>query len=293
MNLLLTGATGTLGQLLLESLSCVDDIKTFFTVREDGFEVPKNCEVIDTRSEKWLDELSKINIQVVVHLASYLTSGDSINDIEKLIDSNLGFGSKILSGCDGIDYFINTGSFSEYGMGGTNLCPNYYYSATKTAFRAILSYFARKNDFRVIHVIPYTIYGGKDKRKKIIDLLISSVNSEKKMDLSPGQQVLDFIHIEDVVEFYHALIVGLKEGVLLENNSEYHVGSGVGTSVKEVSRIIEDITNKPCNVNWGGVPYRKIDTFHSIAPIYKNIKDLGWKSKISIEQGLRKLINGI
>lgn len=41
--------------------------------------------------------------------------------------------------------------------------------------------------------------------------------------------------------------------------------------------------------NWGGLSYRKFDNMHAVASISKNIELLGWRSKISMEEGLRIL----
>lgn len=49
--------------------------------------------------------------------------------------------------------------------------------------------------------------------------------------------------------------------------------------------MFERLTKKKCNILWGGLPYRKRDIMHAVAPIGK-LLDLGWQAKIKLENGL-------
>ena len=68
------------------------------------------------------------------------------------------------------------------------------------------------------------------------------------------------------------------------------MGTGKGTSIKEVANIIEKVTSKKTNINWGAIEYRPLDIMRSIAPVYKLEKELNWKPKISIEDGIIKML---
>ena len=43
------------------------------------------------------------------------------------------------------------------------------------------------------------------------------------------------------------------------------------------------------HANWGGRAYSEQDIMHAVAPIEQNLQLLGWKAKISINQGLEIL----
>ena len=187
-----------------------------------------------------------------------------------------------------LDLFINTGTFAEYFRGDDDFNPAYFYAATKTASRSILNYYSNAYNFKQFTVVPYTIYGGKDSSKKIIDLIFESIETEKKLEMSPGEQILDFIHIDDVVSFYQHLIKHKKK---ITNKTNFKLGTGIGHNLQQVSSIIESVTNKKTNINWGGKEYRQSDVMYAVANLHEIKDKLTWKPKISITEGIRKTIN--
>ena len=60
-----------------------------------------------------------------------------------------------------------------------------------------------------------------------------------------------------------------------------------------MSDIVEAVWGKPINANWGGRAYSPSDTMYAVAPINKNITVLGWKSSISLEDGIKILYEDI
>jgi len=293
MKILITGATGFIGRNLIPKI-CGSRYKLAALVRNADKTrnvFGGNLKLIPFRKNnlRYKEEIKAFGPEIVLHLASYLTSGFDTRTVRKILDSNIEFGTLVLDALTGTDvkYFINTGSFSEYAGGPKNLDSAYLYSATKTAFRSILGFYKKIIGFKVITVTPYTIYGPGDTRKKAMDYIIQSLKSPLPITMSPGKQVLDFIHIDDLVDFYQKLIGKIR---LLKDNSEYHLGTGTGASLKQVALLAEAIAGRPANIAWGVKPYRKGDIMHAVADITKAQRDLGWKPKITLKQGMLKLL---
>ena len=184
--------------------------------------------------------------------------------------------------------FINTGTFAEYANNDGNLVPAYLYAATKTAFRAVVEYYRNLRKFKVITVIPYTIYGAKDTRKKLVDYIYESIYSSAPVNMSPGEQVLDFIHVNDVVSFYLKAIQSIDK--LKDNNYEISLGTGRGATPKQIASMLEGITSLKPNINWGGIQYRATDTMYSISSKSELNTILNWDPEIRLEEGLRLYI---
>ena len=279
--ILVTGATGFVGTALLPKLEKYD---ISIVVRNFSDELMEYNQII------YNDELSRnikeFNPTIVIHLASYLTSTDDVQNIRKIIDSNILFTSLLLEALKDtqIQLFINTGTFAEYYLNDGVLNPAYFYSASKIAVRPIIKYFKNLIGFKSINIIPYTIYGGKSKSKKIIDYIIDSTKNNGYIDMTGGEQVLDFIHIDDVVDFYMHCI---NNNNLLTDECDYHLGTGVGTSIKNLSLIIEKQLSKKTHINWGMKEYRDLDIMKAIAPVYRLEKELNWKASISLEYGIK------
>lgn len=282
MDILITGATGFVGQNLIPILQKNNEISNIILIVRDK-EKAKNLfpfeKITILTLEDKNSELTSFNIEKVIHLATFSTSRDDNEVIDKLIDSNIKYGTQLLNflRTTQIKEFINFGTFAEYRFG-EKLESAYLYSATKTAFRVILDYFSKLNNFNYYNVIPYTIYGGKDTRKKVIDYIKESF--EKEVEMTKGEQILDFIHVEDVCDFILTLLLNKK---FIPNGTNFYLGTGKGTSIRELSKILEKIYRKKCNIKWGALKYRPNDIMYAVAPIGNNLRYLNWKSKIRIE----------
>lgn len=288
MRILITGSTGFVGKELMPVLlENFPEAKFLCIVRE--LHSPKVahlrhpqislCEGVDE------DAIMQFSPSFVIHLAAYSTSREEKGDAECLIESNIRFGVELLYALrkvNSLKLFINTGSFSQY----TEKGDAYLYSASKTAFEVFLKYYAREYHFKYITVVPYTIYGGEKTIKRIVDYIVESTYAPTPIDMTPGYQELDFIHIKDVAEFY---VAAIKNYSTLLNQQEYHIGSGKSTSIRRVAEVVQEILGAKCNINWGGRSYRPNDIMFAQA-ISQEDRDRIWLPKYNLESGLREYL---
>jgi len=290
MNILITGATGYVGRNLITYLLSESDYKLFAITRgESNF--PSSVTVIK-QDVNFDENIVNAKPNVVIHLASHLTSQSEVKDIDNLINANIIFGTKLLNALKrtSLQCFINVGSFAEYHYNDGTLNPTYLYAATKSAYRSVLKYYAELLKFKVVHVIPYTIYGKQNGSKKIMDILFESLNSAELIKMSDGLQSFDFIHIDDVTSFFLQLVKNLSK---VSNEEVLHLGTGKSNSIREVANIIQNITDKQINAQWGANLPRERDTIYACAPVGKLKQILNWEAKISIEDGLNIIYNNI
>jgi len=293
MKILVTGSTGFVGRNLLPKL-----IDSGHDIAEVTIEPAVSRKLYGNHtlkievSEKQIDfksQIEEFNPNIVIHLASLLTSADDYDTLVKLLNVNIRFFCRLLDAlkkCD-LMLFVNTGTFAEYFKGDGVLSPAYLYSATKTATRSFLDYYSRAYSFKQVTVVPYTIYGAKDTQKKIIDIIINSLNAETPTDLSPGEQVLDFIYVDDVANFYIQLIKDIDK---IANNASFPLGTGKGTTLRKLVKIIEKETGKRANINWGGEDYRPSDVMYAVANMSNYFHQFGWRPKITLEKGVKKFL---
>lgn len=297
MKVLISGATGSIGKELTVAL-CKAGHTVAIVVRDSikanaiysTANYTQNIGIIAIGTTNWDEEIAAFSPEVVIHLASLLTSKDDIDIIPSLIESNITFGAQLLQALKPTNFklFINTGTFAEYAFGGGELNPSYLYSASKTAFHSIVRYYQELSDFKVFNVIPYTVYGQTDSQPKIIDIIHKSFFEEQPTSMSGGMQVLDFIHIDDVVAFYCMLLD--KYVTSKENWNDFHLGTGAGNTLREVSKLMVEKLELPENINWGVLPYRARDTMHAVAPIAKMVNQFGWSPVISLKAGIEKYL---
>lgn len=287
MKIMVTGSTGFVGRHLIPELLKqgheILEITIEPEVSESIFGGSTSRHTLTDDQDSLVACVQEYSPAIIIHLASFLTSADDYSTLQKLLKANVEFFSRILDCTRSIDLklFVNTGSFSEYLEGKEVPKPAYLYSATKIAARSLLDYYARIGGYRQTTAIPYTIYGGLDSQKKIIDYIYDSLDNPTTTDLSPGEQVLDFINISDIVGYYSHIVKNCDSYPM---NSEFHLGTGTGTSLRQLARILEEKTGKTANINWGGRPYRESDIMHSIAD--NNLPNILWKPKVSLSEGL-------
>lgn len=288
--ILISGATGFVGKNLVPKL-----FNEGYEILEITRDISKSISLFKGKTTKlfsgdndFKDKIISFQPEIVIHLASYLTSSDNWIDVEKLVNTNILFLSKILDAVSNVNLklFVNTGTFAEFYKGDEELLPAYFYAATKTASRAIVDYYANAYNFKQSTIVPYTIYGENDSQKKIIDIIYGSTLNENPIDLSPGEQVLDFIHVEDVTDFYVSVVNNL---IKLPYKTNFKLGTGVGHNLKQVASCIEEITCKKTNINWGGKDYRNSDVMYAVANLENINSVIEWKPKIFLQEGIERL----
>ncbi|MDR2293399.1 MAG: NAD(P)-dependent oxidoreductase [Prevotellaceae bacterium] len=291
--ILITGATGFVGRHLILQLANTYNDADILTVNRNVEKAQKLFKDIKCKHilSNEYESIIKFNPETVIHLATLSTSRNDMEIIKPALEANIEFGVYLLSAlskCNNLKLFVNTGSFAEYRMGTDKINAAYLYAATKSAFRYFVDYYSNLAGFKYITAVPYTIYGGNDTSKKIMDYIRESISAQSPVKMTKGEQVLDFIHISDVVNLFVKVIENRQNiAAKLPNGENFYVGTGVGTKIRDLAKLIEKTENKKCNIEWGGLPYRQMDVMYAVAPIEKNNMIIDWKSKVSIEEGIK------
>ena len=291
---LVTGGTGYIGVDLVERLLKNSDISLALVVRD----IKKAEALFSNRVEYILYEeltaftknIEKFAPNVVLHLAAYSTSSDEPSEVQKLIESNIIFTSNLmlaLTNCK-VEMFINTGSFSEYHNSSLLPSPTYLYSATKTSARYIIEYYAKKSEFKFVNLVLFSVYGKGSSKKKIIDYALDSLDAATAVNMSDGKQVLDFVHVDDVVALYSSLVLNY-EGLKF-SKIDYEIGTGECFSIRELVQKLEILSAKEAHVAWGANRSRKLDTLEACADIKTAQIELNYTVNISLYDGLRRYI---
>src|SRR5574344_2020122 len=288
--ILITGATGFVGKTLIPYLhnNGVKDIALLVRNEDKAHRLFGDIDlrIISLQDESWKDEVKNFNADIVIHLAAFFSTKYDDATSVNLVNSNLLFTTELLVALQDTDckYFVNTGTFTEFLYGDGKYFPANLYSATKTAERSIIQYFTNLSGRRWINIILYSPYGRKNDYKKVIDYMADAMGSKEQVAFSKGEQVLDFIHVDDIADFYLNL---LRKIDLLNNPFEkFHLKTHYNHNIKHITHIIKKIFDKKINANWGGLPYRKFDIMHAIAPVKKNKDVLGWITKIDMRRGM-------
>jgi len=130
---------------------------------------------------------------------------------------------------------------------------------------------AKQSDVETLGLRIFASYGPGEEHKReyksVIGLFLDDVlNNKKPLIYGDGSQKRDFIYIDDVVDLiteYAQKHTGIKE-----------IGSGQSTSFNEVIRIMEEITGKDIDPQYGDKPSTYIDETKHYTPFHRtSLKD--------------------
>lgn len=279
MKLIVTGANGFIGKHLCKRLqvegwafTCLirsGSSRTYFD--ENAIRVIQ----IDAGSAPIAELIKQENATGVVHLASYFVAEHQEKDIDSLVLSNVLFGTQVLDASvkSDVKWFLNTGTFWQHYNGAT-YDPVNLYAATKQALEDIGRYYANAHGLRFCTLKLCDTYGPNDTRNKIFNLWEKIAKSGETLDMSPGNQLIDIVHVDRVVDAYVRLIRTLDAGIIDGDNCEsYFVSSNKKITLNELAREYEEANHVKLNINWGGRTYRHREVMVP-ACIGRRIEDL-------------------
>ena len=287
MNLLITGASGFLGSALaLHFLEVGHRVGLLVRPtsqlarlhgRERGFALGR-CE-----SDQEIEEfISSIEPDAVIHTAcAYGRQGESLVTIN---DANLRFGLMLLQSVLSLKKpvtFINTGTVLE-----ANVSP---YALTKHQFAQWGRFLASQSahQLRFVNALLQHMYGPGDDPSKFATYVVRTCRrNEPTLKLTAGEQIRDFIYIDDVISAYSTLIEKRND---LINTIDIEVGSGAAPSIREFVQTVHKLTASKTELQFGALPYRLNEPMHLQADI-SQMNALGWQPKFSLELGLRRTL---
>jgi nucleoside-diphosphate-sugar epimerase len=243
------------------------------------------CHVHDGSIDGMVNCVALAKPHVVFHLASLVLSQYETKDVESLIASNLLFGNQLLEAMKvaGVTRFINTGTFwQHYDNEGYN--PVCLYAATKQAFEALLEYYVQACSINAITLKLFDTYGADDPRLKLFRLLENAAFAGEPLDMSGGEQYIDLVHVEDVVEAFRIAAQRLLDGKVSKHET-YAISSGQPMQLKELVQRFTELTNLVVAINWGARPYRSREVR---VPWNKGKNLPGWVPKIHPAEGIKR-----
>ena len=190
--------------------------------------------------------------------------------------------------------FVQIGSSLEYGISSSpqkenikcnlNTIKSIYGKAKLLSSRHMIELFKKKN-FPSTVLRLYLVYGPRQDANRFLPITILGCIKNKQFPCSKGDQLRDFVYVDDAVE---AIIKSLTNRNAI--GQIINIGSGKPRRIKSVIEKVKKIS-KGGYPQYGMFKQRKFE----IPKLYPNVekaKDkINWKQKISFEKGLRKTID--
>lgn len=167
--------------------------------------------------------------------------------------------------------------------------PNSIYGLSKTVQQEMLFLLGKMYNIPTVVLRGFNVYGPRQSLSNpytgVTAIFISRLkNNQPAVVYEDGLQTRDFVSVHDIVE---ALVLAMENGKA--NYQMFNIGSGYGTTILEIAQILSKLLEKTGLISVNG-EFRKNDIRHCFADTSKAKNLLGWKPKITLEEGLKELI---
>jgi len=303
LKLLITGGAGFIGSefvrqavekglnpVVVDKLTYAGDLERLKSV-ENKIKFYK----ADITNREFIEYIFKFEKpDVVVHWAAESHVDRSILDASPFIDTNVK-GTQVLLDVSkeiGVKKFINIATDEVYGELGeegqfyedTPLIPNSPYSVSKASADMLGRAYYKTYGLPVITVRPSNNYGWWQYPEKLIPVVIlKAINDEPIPVYGTGKNIREWLFVSDCAEAVFKIMEKGKEGDI------YNVGSGQERRNIEVVKAILSILNKPESLI-EFVKDRPGHDYRYSLNTQKIERELGWKAKVTFEEGIEKTV---
>jgi len=228
-----------------------------------------------------------------IHLAAAgaVTRSD---DLEVLLATNA-LGPALLAralAATGCHRLVTAGSSSEYGPVDVAMdevrtvpAPDDPYGVAKLAGGLLARVIARPLGLQTVHARLFSVYGPGEDPQRLVASVVAALLQHRPIDLSPGEQVRDFVYVDDVAAAL--LDAALRPGL---DDLVVNLGTGLQTSVRELCLLAAELTGAdPRLLRFGARPYRPGERFAWRAATTR-ADWLGFRSATSLREGLTRTI---
>ena len=300
MTILVTGGAGFIGSNFLQHLKIVTDEeivcvdKLTYAGKRNNVPSKAKLYVADIAGEDAIKTIfERHDIKTVFHFAAESHVDNSIKDCSEFIRTNIVGTVNLLNASlkhnvekfmhistDEVYGSIENGSFTEE----TNYDPRNPYSASKASSDHFVRAFHNTYGLPTVITNCSNNYGPRQHKEKLIPQTILNLLNDKKIPVyGDGKQIRDWLYVQDHCE---ALIEVWKHGVVGE---KYNIGGECETQNIDLIKKIISLMGKDESM----IEYVKDRPGHDrrySTDISKITKDLNWKPRFDIDDGLTKTI---
>jgi UDP-glucose 4-epimerase len=159
------------------------------------------------------------------------------------------------------------------------------YAISKLSVEKYLGYFNYHHGLDYVSLRYSNVYGiGQDPKGMLGAVTIFlelMMRGETITVFGDGNTIRDYIYIDDVTRANLLVLINKAD------NHIYNVGTGVGTSINELIKLISQVTGLKARINY--VVARRTDVPANVLDISRITNDIGWAPDITLKEGISRL----
>jgi nucleoside-diphosphate-sugar epimerase len=297
MRVLVTGAAGFIGSHLTRRI--VQEGHTVWAAILPGESTERLADVLDRLSVVAVDlreahavqELvSAARPECAIHLAWYAVPGKYWTAPENLdcVAMSLYLAQALVA--TGCSRLVAAGSCAEYDWSHgflsedvTPLKPRTLYGACKNATRQVLQAYCERVSMEFAWTRFFYLYGPGEAKERLVPSVILSLLRGETAKCTEGEQVRDFLHVEDVASAVWAVAQSNLTGPV-------NIGSGEPVKIRTVVETLERMVLGSKKVVFGALPTDPAEPPLLVADVRKLKLHTNWMPSRILEEGLRQSI---
>jgi nucleoside-diphosphate-sugar epimerase len=156
------------------------------------------------------------------------------------------------------------------------------YALSKKLAEETCGFFAERFGVRITVLRPFNIYGPGQSETFLIPWIVSQLKTATEVRVKDLEPRRDYVYVLDVVDaIVKAISREPRFGV-------FNLGYGASHSVADVIQAIQDVWGTTLPVRSDGIR-RKDEIMDTVADISRAERELGWKPRFTLRQGLEDL----
>ena len=158
------------------------------------------------------------------------------------------------------------------------------YVVSKRTVENYLEFYKRSFNLPYVVLRYSTVYGPRQFTGAMADYIRKLANNKQAEMYGDGEKTRDYIYIEDVVTA-NLLALDISSDFL---DPVFNIGTGIETSLNDLYKKIAEILGKKVEPIY--LPDRPGEQYRYSLDCSKAKKELGWKQRISMEEGLKRRV---
>jgi nucleoside-diphosphate-sugar epimerase len=160
------------------------------------------------------------------------------------------------------------------------------YAVAKVAAEKYVQYMNYAYKFPGVAIRQTNAYGRAENSYFIVEAVITQALKGDVVNLGNPDPVRNFIHVDDLLDLYVALMTAGPE----VNGHVFNTGPDNGLTIRDLAEKICAMVGGKKTINWHTRPVRAGEIYFLNSSNAKATKMLGWEPKVSLEDGLRRTI---
>ena len=301
-SVLVTGGAGFIGSELVRQLSDLKSKVIVFDNYSSGrkqylHSIPNVVQIKGDITN--LNQVSKVtkNIDYIINLAALPFIPDSYYYPNEFFQVNTEGTINLVTSIfksKKLKRFVHISTSEVYGtaqfspMDESHLTlPQSTYAASKLAGERVVFTLHKEHDFPAVIIRPFNSYGPRITQPYIIPEIISQIlNGKRKIKLGNVNSSRDFTYVSDTAR---GMILALVSDKAL--GQTINLGSNNSYKIKNLVQLIGKLTKNKIIIELDKKRFRPFDVQKLVCDNRNAKKLLGWKPKISIDDGLLRTID--